>query len=39
MDDVLRKAVHTHPGSHNQEQSEFMHDLRYSDPNFLSKAR
>jgi hypothetical protein len=39
IDDVLKKAVHPHPGKRYQELSEFLYDLRHPRQEFLNKTR
>lgn len=39
VDEVLKKAVHPNPYRRYQELSEFIHDLRYSNPALLNKTR
>nr|WP_298145315.1 bifunctional protein-serine/threonine kinase/phosphatase [uncultured Pseudomonas sp.] len=39
IDDVLRKALHPNPNRRYQELSEFIHELRHPNREFLNKAR
>lgn len=39
VDDAIRKAVHPNPEKRYEELSEFIHDLRYPNSDFLNKSR